>query len=115
MFPYTFDQKLRENDTREDVPMKGFKALFQKKVPYKNKNLTTGAYRDGHGGVTLGITSSSEGRHWDLVLHNPKDVKRYTLRRRAQTNPETVDEDLEMLKNGTKSSCQNLVKMQMMT
>jgi hypothetical protein len=25
------------------------------------------AYRDGKGGVTLGITASEQTRHWDLV------------------------------------------------
>ena len=46
MFPLRF-QKLKENDTREDVPTKGFKALLKKKVTNKSKNITALAYRDG--------------------------------------------------------------------
>jgi hypothetical protein len=40
-----------------------------------NKNITGVAYRDGKGGITLGLTTSSQMRHWDLVLSNPQDAK----------------------------------------
>ena len=29
------------------------------------------AYRDGKGGITLGLTTFKHTRHWDLVLVNP--------------------------------------------
>jgi hypothetical protein len=67
MFPFTYDQKLGQNDTRQLVNKSGFKALFLKKLTIKEKQIMAMAYRDGKGGVTLGITTSEQTRHWDLV------------------------------------------------
>jgi hypothetical protein len=52
--------------------MKGFKGDFLKKLTAKEKK-TAIAYQDGKGGVTLGLTTFEQTRHWDLVLANPLD------------------------------------------
>ena len=76
MFPFTYDQRLAQNDKRQLIDTNGFKALFMKKLTVQGKQITGVAYRDGKGGVTLGLTSSTKTRHWDLVLANPLDAKR---------------------------------------
>jgi hypothetical protein len=55
MFPFTYDQKLSQNDTRQSVNTKGFKSIFLKNLKLKEKQITGIAYRDGKGGVTLGL------------------------------------------------------------
>jgi len=67
MFPFTYDQKLGQNDIRQLVDKSGFKALFLKKLTIKEKQIMAMAYRDGKGGVTLRITASEQTRPWDLV------------------------------------------------
>jgi hypothetical protein len=76
MFPFTFDQKLSQSDTRQLIDPAGFKTLFMKKLTIGGKDLTGLAYRDGKGGVTLGLTTCEHTRHWDFVLVNPLDEKR---------------------------------------
>jgi hypothetical protein len=68
MFPFTYDQKLGQNDTRQLIDKSGFKALFLKKLTIRDKQIMATAYRDGKGGVILGITTSEQTRHWDLVV-----------------------------------------------
>jgi hypothetical protein len=75
MFPFTFDQKIGAGDKRQVIDTKGFKALFLKKLTTREKNLTGIAYRDGKGGITLGLTTFEQNRHWDLVLTNPLDIE----------------------------------------
>jgi len=75
MFPFTYDQKLSSSDTRQVVDPSGFKTLFMKKLTVSGKNITGLAYRDGKGGVTLGLTTCEHMRHWDLVLEDPKCAK----------------------------------------
>jgi hypothetical protein len=41
------------------------------------KQLSAFAYRDGKGGVTLGINSMIRHPDWDLVVANPKDAERF--------------------------------------
>ncbi len=74
MFPFTFDQKLSPNDTRQSIDTRGFKALYMKKLTTKDKVVTGLAYRDGKGGVTLGLNTTEQNRHWDLVLVSPIDA-----------------------------------------
>jgi hypothetical protein len=77
MLPFTFEQKMSQGDTRQSVDPAGFKTLFiKKKLTINDKEVTGLAYRDGKGGVTLGLTTCEHTRHWDLVLANPLDAKR---------------------------------------
>ncbi len=57
------------------IDAKGFKAIFLKKLTISEKKITGIAYRDGKGGITLGLTTFEQTRHWDLVLANPLDAK----------------------------------------
>jgi hypothetical protein len=78
MFPFTYDQKLSQNDTWQSVDTKGFKVVFLKKVILKGKQMTGIAYRDGRGGVTLGLTITESTHHWDLVpLINSKTCEKF--------------------------------------
>lgn len=72
-FPFTFDQKLRPNDAREDIPTSGFKRLFTKTSNQQGREVTAVAYRN-NGNVTLGLTTKFGGQNWDLVLQDPKDA-----------------------------------------
>ena len=95
MFPFTYEQKLAQSDTRQLIHTQGFKALFLKKLSVRDKQLTGIAYRDGKGGVTLGLTSSTSTRHWDLVAANPLDAKRQV--KWFQAIESTEDEDYKQL------------------
>jgi hypothetical protein len=47
------------------------------KVNYKNRDVFALTYRNGHGGVTMAV-STDYGEHvWDFVLKNPADTKWY--------------------------------------
>jgi hypothetical protein len=76
MFPFTYEEKMSQSDTRQSVDPAGFKTRFMKKLTINSKEITGLAYRDGKGGVTLGLTTCEHTRHWDLVLANPLDAKR---------------------------------------
>jgi hypothetical protein len=71
-FPFTYDQKMRQNDTREDVPTSGGRRLFVKTSIQHGREISAIAYRN-NGNVTLGMTSKFRGSNWDLVLENPDD------------------------------------------
>ena len=77
MFPFTFDQKLKATDCRQDVPVKGQKALLLKNLKISNKQISAFAYRDGKGGVVLGLNSMIRRPDWDLVVVNQKDAERF--------------------------------------
>jgi hypothetical protein len=47
MFPFTYDQRLAQNDKRQLIDTNGFKALFMKKLTVQGKQITGVAYRDG--------------------------------------------------------------------
>ena len=79
MFPFTYDQTLGNGDTRQLIPKNGLKTIFSKKILLCNKKLTGIAYRDGEGGVTLGLSSKIRGNEWHLVVANPKDAERFRL------------------------------------
>jgi len=79
-FPFTFEQKLYPNDTRELLSTKGSKCLKIKRRQVGPHTLNAVAYRDGYGKIVLGISSSPDLysiKHWDLHLSNPSD--RYKL------------------------------------
>lgn len=61
MFPFTFDQDLKPSNSQQLVPVKGQKAcqkaLLLKNLKVSNKQISAFAYRDGNGGITLGINS----------------------------------------------------------
>jgi hypothetical protein len=73
MFPFTYDQKVAAEDKRQVLDAKGFKAIFLKKLTISEKKITGLEYRDGKGGIPLGLTTFEQTRHWDLVLSNPLD------------------------------------------
>jgi hypothetical protein len=77
MFPFTYEQVLNPNDPPQDVPMKGQKALLLKNLKIDNKQLSAFAYRDGKGGVTLGINAMIRCPDWDLVVVNSKDAEHF--------------------------------------
>ncbi len=52
-----------------------------KRLTVQGKRTIGVAYRDGKGGVTLGLTSSMKTRHWYLVLTEPLDANRYVNER----------------------------------
>jgi hypothetical protein len=79
MFPFTYDQKTGPGDLRQSINPAGFKTLFVKKLTVSNKEITGIAYRDGKGGITLGLTTHSQMRHWDLVLSNPQDFTQTSM------------------------------------
>ncbi len=75
MFPFMYDQKLDQSDTRQSIDSARLKTLFVKKLTVSHKEITSIAYWDGKGGITLGITTSDQMCHWDLVVANPLDAK----------------------------------------
>ena len=76
--PFTFGQKLDDQDTRTDVPKSGPKALFIKECVSHGRKLYSFAYKNGYGGVILGIlTEIGMLPEFELVLHNPRDLVWY--------------------------------------
>ena len=79
-FPFTFDQKLTRNDTRELIPTKGGKCIRMKQRRVGPHTVNAIAYRDGYGKVVMGVSSASDlyqVKHWDFHLKSPSD--RYKL------------------------------------
>jgi len=78
-FPFTFDQRKTQNDTREFLTKKGGKFLKIKEEVIGSYKISAVAYRDGHGKITLGISSQVNHhthKQWDLHLKHPKDRKK---------------------------------------
>jgi hypothetical protein len=90
MFPFTFDQDLKPSDSRQLVPVKGQKALLLKSLKVSNKQISGFAYRDGNGGITLGINSMICSREWDLVAFDRKDAERFRMPIRDQGGQRVV-------------------------
>ena len=91
MFPFTFDQgNLKPTDPREDVPVKGQKALLLKNLKVCNKEISGYAYRDGKGHVTIGVNTMIRNPEWDLVVSNPKDAERFRMPASNLSNNEPV-------------------------
>jgi hypothetical protein len=72
-----------------------FQGSFLAKLSVQDKQLTGITYRDGKGGITLGLTSSTSTRHWDLVAADPLDAKRQVKWFQAIKSAE--DEDYKQL------------------
>jgi hypothetical protein len=77
LFPFSFDQVIKPTDPREDVSLKGLKALLLKNVKCSNKKITTLTYWDGKGGVTLGNNTMICSREWDLGIFDPYDAEQF--------------------------------------
>ena len=74
----TYDQKLHPNDSRTDIPKRGPKTLFSMKTTSHGRDLFCLCYRNGTGGLVLGIsTEYGEIPQWEGVLANPKDLAFY--------------------------------------
>jgi len=73
---FTYGQKLADKDTRTDVPAAGPKTLFIKEMTSHGRKLYCFAYRNGNGGVILGM-STEHGMvpEWELVVDKPQDLK----------------------------------------
>jgi len=73
-FPFCYGMKLKETDARTDVPTGGPKTMFVKSVEVDGRKVYAVAYRNGNGGVILGITTESDLAYsWDVTLKNPAD------------------------------------------
>jgi hypothetical protein len=59
------------------VEVRPVKALLLKNLKIDNKQLSAFAYRDGKGGVTLGINAMIRCPDWDLVVVNSKDAEHF--------------------------------------
>jgi len=93
MFPFTYDQRLAQNDKQQLIDTNGFKAFFMKRLTIHGKQFTGVAYRDGNGGVTLALTSNTKTCHWDLVLANPLNAKCQVYERGLQWYKSINDEE----------------------
>ncbi|CAB9504104.1 unknown protein [Seminavis robusta] len=76
--PMTYKQQMHPKDKRTDLSPKGPKTLFTKRTVSHGRNLYCHAYRNGTGGITLGIsTEHGEKPEWELVLAHPRDLLWY--------------------------------------
>jgi hypothetical protein len=73
MLLFTFDQKLGRDHSQQSIQQKGLKGIFLKTLDIKERKISAIACCDGKGGVTLGISTVEQTRHWDLVLENSLD------------------------------------------
>jgi hypothetical protein len=73
--PYTYAQEVDANESSRLIPKAGHKALYLKSTTVSNRPLTVAAYRNGNGGITLGLSTTNDQQHFDCVLRNPSDIE----------------------------------------
>jgi len=76
--PFMYDQESAHAPNRV-VSKAGHKALYRKTTNVGNRPLTVVAYRNGNGGVTLGISTVNSQNHYDCVLKCPSDIEWHKL------------------------------------
>ena len=76
--PFTYGQRLDENDTCTDVSKNGPKTLFIKECKSYGRKLNAFAYCSSYSGVTLGVsTTISIKPVWEFVLHDGNNLQWY--------------------------------------
>ncbi|CAB9527303.1 unknown protein [Seminavis robusta] len=76
--PMTYRQNITGKDTRVDVPVTGARTLQIMETTSHGRKLYCQAFRNGTGGVTLGISTEHGALpEWELVLAKPQDLVWY--------------------------------------
>ena len=76
-WPFTFEQKLKENDKRTLIDVKGAPTLFLKVTRKGTRNLFASAFRNGTGRVATGISSCHRRHEWEGVVLKPAELRAY--------------------------------------
>jgi hypothetical protein len=80
-FPFTFNQKVSNNDKRKVVDHNGAPCLFVKRLKKKRgdvgSEIYASAFRNGSGKVSTAISSIHRNHHWEGVARNLPDVIAY--------------------------------------
>lgn len=66
--PWTWDQKVTENDVRTKVNSSGPKSLFIKVVKFAKRKLATHLYQSGNGTCAALVSTFYKKHQWDITL-----------------------------------------------
>ena len=73
-WPFTYDQKLKENDGRTLVDTKGAPTLYLKWCKAGLKYVFASAFRNGSGKVATAISTMHTQHHWEGVALKPSEL-----------------------------------------
>ena len=76
-WPFTYNQKKREGDTRTHLDTFGSPTLFIKYVVKHGRQITASAFRNGSDAISTAVSSLHSGHHWEGVALYPKENKVY--------------------------------------
>jgi hypothetical protein len=76
-WPFTFDQKLKENDKRTLIESKGPPTLYVKTIKKNNKSIFATAFRNGTESVSTAISSVHRNHHWEGVALDQTQARKY--------------------------------------
>lgn len=76
-WPFTFDQKLKENDKRTLIDSKGPPTLYVKTIKKNNKSIFATAFRNGTDSVSTAISSVHRNHHWEGVALDQTQARKY--------------------------------------
>ena len=76
-WPFTFNQKLSDNDQRTLIDCKGAPTLFLKFVRVGAKRVWVSAFRNGTESVATAVSSLHRGHHWEGIALLPHELLKY--------------------------------------
>ena len=74
-YPFTWNQKLRENDSRTKLNPEGRPRVWRKQTIIEGRALTASAFRNGKGSIAATLSTDFNDLHFDLTLRDPKDAR----------------------------------------
>ena len=107
--PFVYGQKLRPNDSIEEIDVYGGKTLMIKKTSMYDRSVFVHFYRNGNGGAVIGRTTLFRDFEWEFVIKNMKDLEWYDLYADAfysylgsiDDDDDEYDEKVETLNNAS--------------
>lgn len=76
-WPFTFEQKLKDNDKRKKIETNGPPTLFVKNVSNSAKKVFAIAFRNGTDRVSTAVSSLHKNHHWEGIALNQQERLEY--------------------------------------
>lgn len=82
-WPFTYNQVLKENDSRTLVDVQGAPTLFLKYCTVGHRHLFMSAFRNGSKSVACAVSSLHKNHHWEGVALVDSEVQEYKKDKRS--------------------------------
>ena len=82
-WPYTFNQKLAEDDKRTLLDTKGAPTLYLKWCKAGAKFIFASAFRNGSDKIATAISTMHTQHHWEGIVQNEKELRMYKQNKKS--------------------------------